>query len=142
MQKHIVDDPAVICIQRPHSEGFAAGFHSFGDLQHLFLEPMLLFGAEVLAIDPDPPGLRILVTEDLIDHVLEVIEPVAIATGDALRIAAVDLQAWAVCGFLEFDFHCESKMAEQAIQDPFCRFRRRHNAKVAATPAGSITGGG
>ena len=108
--EQVVDHAPVVGIERAELMRLAGGFHPLGDFADLGSHLVLADCAEMLAVHLDAPGIGELAPQDAVDEVLQVIEPVAVVADDRLTIGRVDLQAWAVIGFLDFDGRCQTEV--------------------------------
>ena len=95
----IVNQAAVVGVERADLEGLAGGFDPLGDALDFLCQLVFLDGAEMLAVHLDALGLGQVAAEDAVDEVLQVVEAVAVLADERLAVARVDLQARAVDGF-------------------------------------------
>lgn len=137
----VVNETAVVSIERPNLKRFTRCLHPLGEAPDFFVQLVLLDRTEMRAIHLDPLGLEGMSPQDAINEVLEIVESVAVLSYNSFAFARVDLQARPIVGFLDLNGCREAEMAKHRIKDLCCRLHRVHGRSLMTSLAGSITSG-
>lgn len=119
IEQGLIDQAAVIGIQRAHLKGLAAAFDFFRELLDLGAQFFFLHAAEMGAIDLDARRVLVVLAQQAIHQILQVIQPIALIADQPLGLRGGNLQTRPLLVLLQVDGGGKTEVTEHGIQHFF-----------------------
>lgn len=126
VHKEIVNQPAVVAVQRLKLDSMTGNPDPLRLLFHLLQQTVLTHGAEELAIHPHTWRTGLATLQDSIGQVLDVIQDLATTTDESIMIFRMNLEGRAIRAILFVDTDNKTEEPKKGVQDCAGVFKWRH----------------